>query len=89
MGRQKLERAREVVEAAEADSEIKIRAERRAGEILVETVQHQGGRPEKQSHRATVLPDGITKSQSSRWQKMAEDLSLADLGSRQHLEPSE
>lgn len=54
-------------------AEIKLRAERRAGEMLGEMEKHKGGRPsENQSHDATSLSNlGITKSQSSRWQQVA------------------
>jgi hypothetical protein len=57
-------------------AEIKIRAERRLGEILTETIPHDGGRPEKPSHRAMVfkpkLKDlGLTLSESSRFQQIA------------------
>jgi len=60
-------------------AEIKLRAERRAGELLREMEKHPAGRPaENRSHHATdfeppTLSDlGITKSQSSRWQLEAE-----------------
>ena len=52
-------------------ADLKLRAERRLGQLLGETVRHEGGRPSKQSHAATVLPDGISKTQSSRWQLAA------------------
>jgi hypothetical protein len=69
-------------EAALDAAEIRLRAERRVGELLREQVRHQGGRPletpppeEKRSQRATVsggcLPEGVSKSQSSRWQAVA------------------
>lgn len=51
----------------------KLWAERRAGELLKEMdLQVPGpGRGKKRSQPATALPDDVTKSQSSRWQKMA------------------
>jgi site-specific DNA-methyltransferase (adenine-specific) len=52
-------------------AEIKIRAERRLGELLREKVRHGGGRPKKQSSRSTVLPEGVTKNDSSSWQMIA------------------
>lgn len=58
-------------------TEIKVRAERRAGEMLAEMQKHNGGRPNgNPSHRATGLPPtltdlGISRDQSSRWQKLA------------------
>ncbi len=43
--------------------------------MLKETVRHEGGRPkDKPSHGGSVLPDGISYNQSSRWQKIAEVL---------------
>ena len=56
--------------------ELKIWAERRAGEMLRDMEKHRGGRPQKnQSHDDTgyaVLSDlNITKSQSARWQQIA------------------
>ena len=59
-------------------AEIKIRAERRAGEMLQERERHPPGPPkEDRSHDGTHLQPprledlGITKNQSSRWQLMA------------------
>lgn len=54
--------------------EIKIRAERRAGQMLAEMEMQKPGEYQR-SHTATVAPSlsdlGITKTQSSRWQQMA------------------
>lgn len=62
-------------EAAADAAELKLRAERRLGELLKETVNHKGGRPEKRSQTVTVsngkLPNGVSKMQSSRWQRVA------------------
>ena len=55
-------------------AEIKIRAERRAGEILAETTVKGGARHKFQDgtcERKSTLPEGITKKQSSRWQAVA------------------
>jgi N6-adenosine-specific RNA methylase IME4 len=56
-------------------AELKLRAERKAGQLLAETTMDPGGRPGKNwSHHATGfrLEDmGINKSQSSRWQQEA------------------
>lgn len=50
--------------------ELKIRADRKLGELLRETVQH-GGDLKSKSQPATLisLPEGISRSQSSRWQQ--------------------
>lgn len=55
-------------------TEIKVRAERKAGQMLAETVQHGGDRKSEsasKSQAATLTDLGINKSQSSRWQKLA------------------
>jgi phage N-6-adenine-methyltransferase len=54
-------------------TEIKMRAERRAGELLQEMAERDE-RPKgrkKQSHVATLSDLGVNKTQSSRWQKLA------------------
>ena len=60
--------AGETLEDQNRLAEIKIRAERRAGELLKETVGHSGGSP---SHHVRDLPDGVSPKQSSRWQAEA------------------
>lgn len=51
-------------------AELRIRAQRRGGELLAATVRP--GRPSKRSHDATIsLPEGIDKHMSSRWQAVA------------------
>ncbi len=52
-------------------AEIKIRAERRGGEILAESIDKKGGRPpKKRGHHVSVLADlGISQKQSSRWKR--------------------
>ncbi len=63
-------------------TEIKVRAERRCGEMLRETAergerdQGRGGNRRSRSHDMTVMPTtladlGITKNESSRYQKLA------------------
>lgn len=58
-------------------AEIKLRAERKAGELLKGMEKHPAGRPpENRSQAATDLPPrlvelGITKDESSRWQRVA------------------
>lgn len=70
------------VEAETKACEIRLRAERRAGQMLGEMDKSTGGRPvENQSHDATGYSEpraakplsdlGISKTQSSRWQKLA------------------
>ena len=56
-------------------SEIKVRAERRAGEMLAEMPKHSGGNPNL-SRSTTGSPPtledlGVSRDQSSRWQKLA------------------
>lgn len=60
-------------------TEIKVRAERRAGQMLAEMPKQDGGHAKKivtRSHDVTEFPKslseiGITKNESSRWQKLA------------------
>lgn len=53
-------------------AELKLRAERRLGELLAELVQHGGDRKtESTSHGARLKDMGLTWSDSSRWQKLA------------------
>ena len=56
-----------VHEAQNRAAETKVRAERRLGELLDESVVSRG-RPSKKSQGETFLPDGVTKMQSHRWQ---------------------
>lgn len=67
--RQRGESALAMLDAAE----LKLRAERRLGELLAEMPKHPGGRPtENQSHDVTGLSGlGIGRMDSSRWQKLA------------------
>ena len=57
-------------------TEIRLRAEQRAGELLREMPKRKGGNasPEKllsQTTTATLSDLGITRDQSSKWQKIA------------------
>lgn len=57
-------------------TEIKVRAERKAGELLAKAEKRSAGRPGNRSNGTTNLPPtladmGITKDQSSRWQQVA------------------
>jgi site-specific DNA-methyltransferase (adenine-specific) len=70
--------ARLGLEAQNDAAEIKLRAERRAGELLAAMAKHPAGRPPgNRSRRATDfrpprLGDlGVSKEQSSRWQQIA------------------
>jgi N6-adenosine-specific RNA methylase IME4 len=54
-------------------TELRMRAERRAGELLIEMAERDE-RPrgrKKESHVATLSTIGVSKTQSSRWQKLA------------------
>lgn len=65
--------AAESLETQNAAAEIKLRAERKAGEMLAEMELHGSNQHGRKSHNVTSsLADlGITKMQSSRWQKEA------------------
>ena len=57
-----------------APAEIKLRAERRAGDLLAVAPQHPGGRPSENPSRlarAKLADVGLTWSDSSRWQRIA------------------
>lgn len=81
-----MKQQRESLEVQNKAAELKIRAERRAGELLGEMELQKPGEY-KRSHRASVCPSlgdmGITHSQSSRWQKIA---SLPDDDFEKHIE---
>ena len=70
-----LRQAKESPEVIRKAEEIKLRAERRAGELLKETDFQQGSRgygKKVESHPVTPLSElGVTKNQSSNWQKIA------------------
>ena len=53
--------------------EIRLRAERKAGQLLAEMDRAQAtdGRPNKASSGATLSSLGISRDQSARWQKLA------------------
>lgn len=60
-------------EAEQRACQIRLRAERKAGEMLAAMEKAKGGRPsENRSSSTTSLSDlGISKDQSSRWQQLA------------------
>ena len=69
-------------------AEIKIRAKRKAGELLKAMPKNEGGKPEQESYRShdattkttpTLSAIGLTKSQSSRFQQVAEPVTLLRL----------
>jgi len=61
--------AQERKEEAQQAKIFQLKAQIRAGKWLDENIAHEGGRPLKQSQDVTVLPEGVTKNESSRWQK--------------------
>lgn len=72
-----LRQAKESPEVIRKAEEIKLRAERRAGELLRETPKNKGG-GDVRNHRyngvtgeKTLSEIGISKDQSSKWQKIA------------------
>lgn len=71
--------ASESLDAQNAAADIKLRAERKAGELLAEMQLHEGGRPQKTCTtmvQVSLNDLGISRNQSSRWQlaaKLPED----------------
>jgi hypothetical protein len=64
--------AKEGLENQNEYAELKIRAERRCGEILATEVQHGGDRKSKSTFDRKTMKDlGISKNQSHRWQTIA------------------
>lgn len=68
-------------------AEVKIRAERRVGELLADTELNKGGRPkENQSNDTTgfysLKEMGLSRDDSSRWQKLA---GMSDVDFEQYL----
>ena len=67
-----LRQAKESPEVIKKAEEIKLRAERRAGELLKETARKpEEGRPVEVSNGTTLTDMGISRDQSSKWQKIA------------------
>lgn len=65
-------------EAEQKACEIRLRAERKAGQMLQAMDKARGGGDQKSDHRShcvtgdlTLAAQGISKNQSSRWQKLA------------------
>ena len=72
-----LRQAKESPEVIRKAEEIKLRAERRAGELLKETPKNKGqilrgNSLEPRENIQTLKEIGITKDQSSKWQKIAD-----------------
>ncbi len=69
------QRARLGKDAVNQAAEVKLRAERRAGELLAAMPKHPPGREPYRSPSPTDIPTledlGVTKDQSSEWQKLA------------------
>ena len=61
-----LRRHEGAADAARMALDIRLRAERRLGEMLAETVEHGGSKS-----RGVTLPEGVERMQSSRWQRIA------------------
>jgi phage N-6-adenine-methyltransferase len=62
----------ESLDAANMAAEIKLRAERKAGEMLAAMEKNKGAAAPTRLHDATTLDElGIEKTQSSRWQREA------------------
>jgi len=66
-----MKRQRYSLEAIADASELKLRAERRLGELLAASTVAGGNRALGQEHPARSLPEGVTKVQSHRWQTVA------------------
>lgn len=69
-----LKQAKESPEVIRKAEEIKLRAERRAGELLKETQKNKGGKPNLSKPTTGILTLenlGVTRDQSSKWQKIA------------------
>jgi len=61
-------------EAERRACEIRLRAERKAGQLLKKTVKAKAGRPAKKGKSVTrgdrLIDRGVSKNQSSKWQKL-------------------
>jgi hypothetical protein len=68
----------DTLEMQNAAAEIKLRAERRAGEMLAQMEKHNGDPRSRDVTRVSDL--GISKMQSHRWQLEARDCSAQETG---------
>lgn len=75
--RQYARQSRQSLEMQNRCAEIKLRAERKAGEMLAVAAKHEGGRPtetsriDRQVSPPRLADIGISRDQSSRWQAVA------------------
>lgn len=56
------------LQAAIQLADVKIRAERKAGQLLGETIEHKGGRKPLHDASVSLVDFGIESTQSHRWQ---------------------
>ena len=71
------------LEAQNHAAEVKLRAERKAGELIGQLQLHGGNRSDETIERVTLDELGVSKDQSSRWQLIA---SLPDESFDQHIQ---
>jgi hypothetical protein len=61
----------EGMHAQNAAAELKLRAERRLGELLADTVVPRGNHAQGVNGSSSSLPESVSKGQSHRWQQLA------------------
>jgi hypothetical protein len=64
-----LRQRRHGLDAQNEATELRLRCDRRLGELLAGSVDHRGGHPARLS--GTTLPKDVNRTQSSRWQAVA------------------
>jgi hypothetical protein len=69
-------------------TELKLRAERLLGELLKDTVNHNGSRGQLKGSivepQKSTLPPDISKKSSHRWQRVASEPEPTSAGTRLH-----